>query len=406
MHVVINHDPTAPGEALNIWYRVGSADEQPGATGFAHLFEHLMFTGSAQVAASEHLSLLESIGGSANATTSFDRTNYFETVPPGALDLALWLEGDRLGSLTISDESFATQREVVKEEKRQRYDNVPYGDLQDLMIELNFPQDHPYGHLPIGSMADLDAAIPDQARAFFARFYRPNNAFLTLSGPVDPQQALASVRRYLGDLDPGPVDRQPSRGLPRHEGVPTLEVTRPAPSSMVHLCWRTPAYAERDHLVVEQALAVLASGQSSRLPDLLVRQTQIADSVGAGDFSLSRGVSLAVLSARVAPGHSTEEVSEALVSEVARLCDEGPDQAEIDRINAGFDRSWLSRLASVDERADEISSMGCLLDDPGQINTLLGTIHAITAEDITAAARHWLAPEHRSVLIYNAQEAR
>ncbi|MCT3010805.1 insulinase family protein, partial [Propionibacterium freudenreichii] len=223
MHVVINHDPTAPGEALNIWYRVGSADEQPGATGFAHLFEHLMFTGSAQVAASEHLSLLESIGGSANATTSFDRTNYFETVPPGALDLALWLEGDRLGSLTISDESFATQREVVKEEKRQRYDNVPYGDLQDLMIELNFPQDHPYGHLPIGSMADLDAATPDQARAFFARFYRPNNAFLTLSGPVDPQQALASVRRYLGDLDPGPVDRQPSRGLPRHEGVPTLE---------------------------------------------------------------------------------------------------------------------------------------------------------------------------------------
>lgn len=213
MHVVINHDPTAPGEALNIWYRVGSADEQPGATGFAHLFEHLMFTGSAQVAASEHLSLLESIGGSANATTSFDRTNYFETVPPGALDLALWLEGDRLGSLTISDESFATQREVVKEEKRQRYDNVPYGDLQDLMIELNFPQDHPYGHLPIGSMADLDAATPDQARAFFARFYRPNNAFLTLSGPVDPQQALASVRRYLGDLDPGPVDRQDRKSV-------------------------------------------------------------------------------------------------------------------------------------------------------------------------------------------------
>ncbi len=415
MSVVINHDPAAPGEAINIWYDVGSADELPGATGFAHLFEHLMFTGSANVAASEHLSLVESIGGSANATTSFDRTNYFETVPTGALDLALWLEADRLGSLTISDESFVTQREVVKEEKRQRYDNVPYGDLQDLLITLNFPDTHPYGHLPIGSMADLDSAEPQQARDFFARWYRPENAYLTLSGPIDPSTALASVERYMGGIPAtdGPTGSAPSRGaahrvepLPPHSGVPTLEVTRSAPSSMVQLAWRSPAYASPEHLVVEQALAVLASGQSSRLPELLVRRHQIADSVGSGDFGLARGVSLSILSARVAPGHSTEELTEALVNEVQRLCDHGPEPDELARINAGFDRSWLSRLASIDERADEISSMTCLLDDPDEINHLLDKVHRISVDDVTRIARRWLAPEQRSVLVYKAKEAR
>ncbi|NLA30139.1 MAG: insulinase family protein, partial [Propionibacterium sp.] len=158
LRVLTNPDPMAPGVAVNLWYRVGSADERPGATGFAHLFEHLMFAGSAHVASGEHLATIQSVGGSANATTSFDRTNYFETVGPQALELALWLEADRMGSLDVDEQNLQTQRDVVKEEKRQRYDNVPYGDQLELLLRLNFPENHPYAHPAIGSMADLDAA--------------------------------------------------------------------------------------------------------------------------------------------------------------------------------------------------------------------------------------------------------
>ena len=193
LRVVVNHDPGAPAEALNIWYAVGSGDEPPGATGFAHLFEHLMFAGSEHVAASEHLALMESVGGSANATTSFDRTNYFETVPVGALELALWLEADRMSTLAVTGTGFRTQVEVVEEEKRQRYDNVPYGDQLELLLGLNFPSGHPYGHPTIGSTADLDAAALSDVQDFHRRWYQPSNAVLTLCGPVVPDLSLIHI---------------------------------------------------------------------------------------------------------------------------------------------------------------------------------------------------------------------
>ncbi len=172
LQVVVAPDPAAPGVAVNLWVEVGSADEAPGRTGFAHLFEHLMFQGSANVASGEHMATVESLGGTVNATTSTDRTNYFETVPRGALELALWMEADRFSSLAITPGNFEAQRQVVKEEKRQRYDNQPYGDLLELLTAQHFPADHPYGHLTIGSMTDLDDASPADVAEFFDAWYR------------------------------------------------------------------------------------------------------------------------------------------------------------------------------------------------------------------------------------------
>lgn len=405
LRLIVNHDPMAPAEAVNIWYRVGSADEMPGATGFAHLFEHLMFSGSRQVGPSEHLSSIEAIGGSANATTSFDRTNFFETVPVGALELALWLEAERMESLAVNDENVSTQREVVKEEKRQRYDNVPYGDQIELLLALNFPQSHPYAHPPIGSMRDLDAATVRDAQGFYRRWYCPDNAVLCVCGPVAPPEVIDLVERQFGSIR-AKDGSQPGRApaiLP-HTGEPETVVRRAVPSTVVHLCWRTPEFTDPAHLAVEQALAILASGQSSRLPELLERRFESAEAVGSGDFGMARGVSLATITARVRRGHSAGEVVDAVLAELSKLAERGPTPEELDRANAGFDREWLGRLASVDARADEINSFATLTGDPHQVNTLLSTVHAISAADIARAANDWLAPSQRATLVYQAQE--
>ncbi|QNP57473.1 insulinase family protein [Tessaracoccus defluvii] len=209
--MVVSPDRDAPGVAVNLWVEVGSADETEGRTGFAHLFEHLMFQGSGNVASGEHMATIEALGGTINATTSTDRTNYFETVPRGALELALWLEADRFASLAITPENFEAQRLVVKEEKRQRYDNQPYGDLLELLNGQHFDTHHPYGHLTIGSMEDLDAAHLDDVARFFDAWYPASNLRLVLCGPVTVDEGLELADRYLGSL--------PSHDKPRRAAM-------------------------------------------------------------------------------------------------------------------------------------------------------------------------------------------
>src|SRR5215207_3760533 len=206
LRVISSPDHIAPSVALNLWYDVGSRDEEEGRTGFAHLFEHVMFQGSANVASGQHIALLQAAGAVVNATTWFDRTNYFETLPTGGLDLALWLEADRMGTLldALTQENLDNQREVVKEERRQRYDNVPYGDAMELLNALTFPPDHPYGHTTIGSMDDLNAATLADVQAFFRTHYRPSNAVLSLVGDVTAEEALARAERYFSPLNGGP----------------------------------------------------------------------------------------------------------------------------------------------------------------------------------------------------------
>jgi zinc protease len=228
LRVISSPDHIAPSVAINIWYDVGSRDEEEGRTGFAHLFEHVMFQGSAHVASGQHIALLQAAGAVVNATTWFDRTNYFETLPTGGLDLALWLEADRMGTLldALTQQNLDNQREVVKEEKRQRYDNVPYGDVQELLDTLTFPPDHPYGHITIGSMEDLDAATLDDVHSFFRRHYLPNNAILSIVGDVDPDISHRATSRQ--NRKPNRWNRYPEPRVPRPPArcLPTRSISR------------------------------------------------------------------------------------------------------------------------------------------------------------------------------------
>lgn len=395
LRVVVNPDPTAPGVAVNLWYQVGSRDEAPLRTGFAHLFEHLMFQGTwTGVGVGEHLAAIQAAGGTANATTSFDRTNYFETVVPGALDLALWLEAQRMEALRVDQTNLDTQREVVKEEKRQRYDNQPYGDTFQLLTELAFGSDHAYGHTPIGSMADLDAADLSDVQAFYDRWYCPANATLVLSGQIGADEALSRVVHHFGAIGSGTRPTRPTVGVPSVDlrgGQHT--VRREVPRDSVHLVWRCPAQHSGDDVALDVAMGLLSAGQSARLHQLLVRELEVAEGVSASTLGLTADTNLALISARVRPESSPARVRDELLAAVADLSATGPSEEELDRADAQTEREWFEELATVEARADEINHWVSTTGDPQGINTHLARVLAVTADDVTAALRTHLAPD-------------
>ncbi|MFT4217646.1 MAG: pitrilysin family protein [Micropruina sp.] len=406
MRVVVSPDPAVPVVAVNLWFDVGSRDEQPGRTGLAHLFEHLMFEGSAHVAAGEHLAIVQSVGGSANATTWFDRTNYFETVPTHAFDLALWLEADRLSSLRLGQDTLDNQRAVVLEEKRQRYDNIPYGDVLIHLVGLTFPDGHPYAHPTIGSMDDLAAASLDDVRAFFATHYAPDNAVLTIVGDVTPDQAAARADHYLGAVPPAARSPRPATPpLPPLEGLPRADVSADVPTDAAYATWRLPARDTREFTALELALAVLGDGQTSRLHRRLVRTDTIAEGAGASTLGLIGGTSIGFAQARGLAGVPAEQLEDAIVDEVARLVDEGPLEAEVDRAKAQFERAWLDQLGSFDSRADLIGCYATLYGDPDLVNRHLDEVRGIGLDEVAAAAGRWLRPEQRAMLSYRKESA-
>jgi len=404
--VVVNPDPWVSGVAVNLWYDVGSVHEQAGKTGFAHLFEHLMFSGSAHVASGEHLGVLQNIGGNANATTSFDRTNYFETVPRGGLELALWLEADRLASLldSVDQTNLDTQREVVKEEKRQRYDNVPYGNAFPELMKLSFPDGHPYAHMPIGSMDDLDQATLADVHDFFHRHYSPDNLILTLSGDIQPDEGFALVETYFHDIAPaGPTpapDLDPLSGL---TGIPRLELTADVPQDVVYCSWIVPPVAADEADPLSVGLSILSGSMTSRLHEQLVR-TNLADSVDAFDLGLKHANSLVVATAACAGSTSPEVVEAAMMTTWEQFCAEGPRADELDRAKKAETRQFLADLASIDDRADHISASWSLFGDPAEINRHLDVINALTAADINRVFTTWMTPSQRAVLTYRSAQ--
>ena len=406
LQVVVAPDAGAPGVAVNLWVEVGSADEVPGRTGFAHLFEHLMFQGSGQVASGEHMATIESLGGTVNATTSTDRTNYFETVPRGALDLALWMEADRFASLAITPENFEAQRQVVKEEKRQRYDNQPYGDLLELLTAQHFAPDHPYGHLTIGSMEDLDDASLADVAAFFDAWYRAGNIRLVLCGPVSGDEGLELAQRYFGGL---PARLGPARGPMREtrsSGPATVEVTRTVPHSLAYLSWTTPPAAHPDQPAIDLALAVLADGHTSRLHRSLVRHGDIAHEVHSASLTPRSADSIATILGRPAECVSLAAMSDAILEGVAGLAERGPTEDELARAVAQYERDWLWELATTSGRADAINEAWLIHGSPHEVNTHLSDVLAVTPDDVAAAARRWLAPTVAHQLHYKAEENR
>ncbi|KAB1940418.1 insulinase family protein [Micromonospora sp. ALFpr18c] len=410
LRVVVSEDRTAPAVAVNLWYDVGSRHEPAGQTGFAHLFEHLMFEGSVNVAKTEHMKLIQGSGGSLNATTNPDRTNYFETVPAEHLELALWLEADRMGGLVpaLTQETLDNQREVVKNERRQRYENVPYGDALLRLLPLLYPPGHPYHHSTIGSMADLNAADLATFQAFHETYYVPNNAVLTVVGDAPAAEVFALADKYFGalpardDIPPAPDGRSvPATGQP---AVQTVTADVPAPR--VYVAHRGHPFGSPGYDVLTVLATVLGSGRGSRLYQRLADGERIAqpDLVGAYGVDLAHAPAPLIATATARPGVSAERLAEGLAEVVDELATVPVTAAELDRAKALLSTAWWRQMSTVDGRADTLGRYATQFGDPARAGDRLPAWLAVTAEQIAEVAAEVLGAADRVTLTYVPEE--
>ncbi|MGD8276753.1 MAG: pitrilysin family protein [Gemmatimonadota bacterium] len=406
LRVVLSRDASVPVVAINLWYGVGSRNERPGRTGFAHLFEHMMFQGSENVPETAHFALVEKAGGTLNGSTWLDRTNYYETLPSHYLELGLWLEADRMGGLlpAMTQEKLDNQRDVVKNERRWRVDNQPYGDWDERIQALVFPPEHPYHHSVIGSMEDLDAASLADVEAFFRTYYTPNNAVLTLCGDFDPDQAMTQVERYFGAIPMGPpVPAIPGRTeIPARLGGETRDVVEQELSlARLFLANRIPAYGGPGHAPAVVASTILTSGKASLLYRTLVRERQLAQDVVSYAFPVVLGSSMMVMWATARPGVDRDVLEAAVLEQVAGL--RAVERADVERAIGLIEAHRLIELEHVDERADQLSMNATLFDDPGRINAELDELRAVTVDAVRAFAADYLGADNRAVLWYVPQ---
>ncbi|WP_033353715.1 M16 family metallopeptidase [Nocardiopsis xinjiangensis] len=403
--------PASTGQvaAVNLWYGVGSRHEVPGRTGFAHLFEHLMFQGSGNVAKAEHFDVVERLGGDINASTSTDRTNYFETVPTHSLDLILWLEADRLASLRegMTQEVLDNQRDVVKNERRQRYDNQPYGTALERILGLAYPEGHPYHHPTIGSMADLDAADLDYVKSFHKAHYGPDNCVLTVVSDLDPEDVLARVEEFFGPVPAREkLPETPDAALSSSLGGPVRDaVVETVPAPGVFIGFRAPSYGEREFDVLHLASAVLGQGQGSRLYRDLVVDHPIAadDGGGAADILPFRYTDSLLLVNMLAREGVSGDVLEQAVRETVATLAEGVTEEELDRARAVLELDHLQNISGPSGLADNLSSCTQLFDDPTLAYTWPSRWSDITAEEVRAAAERLLVDDNMLVVRFDPE---
>jgi zinc protease len=403
LRVVLSRDPAAPVVAVNLWYDVGSRNERPGRTGFAHLFEHMMFQGSEHVPEMAHFALIEQAGGSLNGSTWLDRTNYYETLPAHYLELGLWLESDRLGWLlpAMTQDKLDNQRDVVKNERRWRVDNQPYGDWDERLQAMMYPSDHPYHHSVIGSMEDLDAASLEDVEQFFRTYYAPNNAVLSLVGDFEVGRARDLVERYFGSIPRGPaVPPLPGRTeLPRLLGEEVrATVEQDISLTRIYQAYRTPRYGSDEFYAALVASHVLATGRASVLYRTLVRERQVAQDVVAYQFPIVVGASMLVTWVTVRPDANADDVERMLTEQLAAMSN--TDDADVERAIAMIEAHQLAELQTVDERADQLSMYTTIFDDPDRINSELGRVRAVTTAQVRAFAERCLRQDNRAVLTY------
>jgi predicted Zn-dependent peptidase len=404
LRVIVAPDNLAPVVAINIWYVVGSRHETPGRTGFAHLFEHFMFQGSRHVTKAEHFSIVQAAGGVNNATTYFDRTNYFETLPSHQLELALWLEADRMATLldALDQENLDNQREVVKNEKRQSYDNRPYGSFYEKLMAAVFPASHPYHHTPIGSMEDLNAASVDDVVTFFQTWYAPNNAVLSIVGDIDEEEAHAAAERYFGPIPANPSIKQPPLpNIPWQIGVGAREVVPDdVPLIRVHFGYRCPPFGTKEYDALEVASQILAGGRGSRLYRALVRDRKIAQDVTAFGLPLVAGASFWGGWVTVRPDSDAATCEAAYLEQLKLLTEELVTDDELARARALIEAAELGAVGRVEEVADRLSMFAALFGRPEMINEQLPRYLAVSAEDIRDAARLVFRDDNLVVLTY------
>jgi predicted Zn-dependent peptidase len=404
LRVIVAEDHLAPVVAINLWYRVGSKHEVPGKTGFAHLFEHVMFQGSRHVGKAEHVAIVQAAGGTMNGSTWLDRTNYFETLPAHQMELGLWLEADRMATLldALSQENLDNQREVVKNEKRWSYDNRPYGSWQEKLQAHLFPPEHPYHHSTIGSMDDLDAASLEDVSAFFRTYYAPNNAVLSVVGDVDTAEVRAAAERYFGRIPANPnIPPLGDLSLPSILGEEHREtVYDRVPLPRVYIGFRAPVFGDPRLDALEMAGQILAGGKGSRLNRRLVREERIAQDVALFTLGLIGGASVCAGWATVRPGVDVARVEGAFHEELERLTRELVSDDELARAKALTEADELGSLQRVEERADRLSMFATLFDDPAMINTMLPRYLAVTPEAIRDVAAAVFRGDNRLVLTY------
>jgi len=404
LFVTLSEDHTAPIVAVNLWYHVGSANERAGRTGFAHLFEHMLFQGSAQVGANEHFELVQRAGGTLNGSTWLERTNYFETIPSNQLALALWLEADRMGYLlpAMTQQKLDTQRDVVKNERRWSVDNQPYGTWWERLPALAYPPHHPFHHSLIGSMEDLSEASLEDVATFFATYYTPDNAVLSIAGDFDPAEARALVERYFGPIPPGGQKPPlPDMSLPpvfgewRREVVPD-DVVAPR----LFLAFRSPVFGSHDYYAASVLGAVLGMGKGSRFQKRLVRERRIASDATAFTFDLAKGADMLVADVTAYP----EVGANVLEAEVAREIDDvhrnGVSAAEVERAIALIETGFVSAMQSAGDRADRLSMFATFFGDPSIANEQTERYREVTAERVNAFARERLGEDNRVSLLY------
>jgi zinc protease len=408
LFVTLSEDHTAPIVAVNLWYHVGSANEKAGRTGFAHLFEHMLFQGSAHVGSNEHFELIQRAGGTLNGSTWLERTNYFETVPSNELALALWLEADRMGDLlpAMTQEKLDTQREVVKNERRWSVDNQPYGSMLEKMQELVFPPTHPFQHSLIGSMEDLSEASLEDIAQFFATYYTPDNAVLSVAGDFDPVETRKLIEDFFGPISRGhgvpplaPMALPPVFGSPLREVVPD-NVSLPR----LFLAFRSPVFGSDDYYAASVCSAVLGMRRGSRLHRTLVRERQIAADAGAFTFDLAKGSDLLVVDVTARPEISVSRLEEEVDKEIDRIWTGGVEESEVKRAVALIETDLITSLQSAGERADRLSMFATYFREPEQINEQSGKYRAVTPQRVNQFIRERLGENNRASLVYVPKE--
>ncbi|MGD2070231.1 MAG: pitrilysin family protein [Gemmatimonadota bacterium] len=400
LKVVVSEDHSTPVVAVHMWYHIGSAVEEEGRSGFAHLFEHMLFEETENIKGEQFREFVNEAGGTFNGSTTQDRTNYFEIMPSNRVNLSLWLHAERMGRLVVSEENFENQREVVKEERRQRIDNQPYGKAI-LGIDTLATDYEPYKHTVIGTMDDLNAATAEDVRSFYERYYVPNNAVLTVVGDVTTDEIREMAEKYFGDFERGPEAHPypPVPPSPRTDGERRAVLDDPlAQLPLVYMAYNVPPADHPDRFALNVLSNILSDGESSRLYRVLVKEEQVAPTVFSG-FNLRRGPGTFVFGSLPNQGIEVSRIEDLIFQEVDRVKEEGVSDREVEKavnnLRAGQVRSRLT----VNGKANAIQNAILFFGDPYQVNRDLAEYESVTPEEVRRVARKYLIPENRTVII-------
>lgn len=398
LHVILSRDNTNPIVCVDIWYHVGSKDENKVKTGFAHLFEHMMFQGSQNVGKTEHFKYVQNAGGTLNGSTTQDRTNYYETLPVNNLETALWLESDRMSTLKVNQENFDNQREVVKEEKRQRYDNVPYGNRFNYMFDLAYIN-HPYHWTPIGSMDDLNRAELTDAQNFYKKFYCPNNATLSIVGDIDIAQTKSLVDKYFASLSR-------SENIPRdypgdifHQGEKTDTVYDNIQLPSIYIGYKIPPVTSNENFCFELLSTILSNGKGSRFYKKIVYDKKLARTISSFNYNLELG-GLFVISSNGLPKSDLNLIKSEIDGELLKLAGENVTDWELEKAKNVFETNLENRTQTVYGKSELLNQFHTFFNDTKMVNSLIQTVQKISAEDIKKAVNEYLTPDNRVILFY------